>query len=91
LGHTKGDLAFDNTSGFWLIHSVPKFPPNDSYHYPETGTRYGQSFLCVTFDYLTFNEIGLQLLYNGPQIYDKYLPDNLASGVPYIKKAIDGG
>lgn len=91
-GHTKGDLAFDNTSGFWLIHSVPKFPPfaNDSYGYPETGERFGQSFICVTFNYSTFNKIGLQLLYNGPQIYDHYLPDDLAIGVPNIQKAIEG-
>jgi hypothetical protein len=92
FGHTKGDLAFDNTSGFWLIHSVPKFPPfaKDSYDYPETGTRFGQSLICVTFDYSTFNEIGLQLLYNGPPIYDHYLPDDLASDLPNIQKAIQG-
>ena len=73
------------------MHSVPKFPPfaKDSYDYPESGTRYGQSFLCVTFDYSTFNEIGFQLLYNSPKIYDHYLPDYLASGVPNITRAIE--
>lgn len=91
-GHTKGDLAFDDTSGFWLIHSVPSFPPlvKDGFNYPESGERYGQSFLCVTFQLSTFNDIGLQLLYNEPAIYDSYLPDSLASDVPNIKKAIDG-
>ena len=65
--HSKGVLGLDTMSGFWLIHSVPKFPPfaKDGYSYPETAQRYGQSFLCVTFKMLTFNDIGLQLLYNG--------------------------
>jgi deoxyribonuclease-2 len=49
-GHTKGVQLFDATSGLWLIHSVPKFPPADVYAYPITGTKYGQSMLCVTFD-----------------------------------------
>ncbi|XP_028405784.1 plancitoxin-1-like [Dendronephthya gigantea] len=91
-GHTKGDLAFDKTSGFWLIHSVPTFPPcaTKSYNYPESGEIYGQSFICVTFNYSVFNEIGNQLLYNGPNIYDNFLPEYLASGVPNIQKAIDG-
>ena len=52
--------------------------------------KYGQSFICVTFNYSAFNDIGSQLLYNGPQIYDYYLPDDLASGVPSIQKAIEG-
>lgn len=91
-GHTKGVLGFDAMSGFWLVHSVPKFPPfaKDSYGYPESGERYGQSFLCVTFKMSAFNDIGLQLLYNDPNIYDNYLPGSLASQVPNIKQAVDG-
>lgn len=52
VGHSKGVLAADNSTGFWLVHSVPKFPQlpyqQNSYMYPSTGVKYGQSFLCMS-------------------------------------------
>lgn len=60
-GHTKGVVfGHANNSGTWLVHSVPKFPPKrqDGYSYPQTGTVYGQSFLCISFDFVTLNEVG---------------------------------
>jgi len=55
-----GDVCFDKTSGFWLVHSVPNFPPNasDGYSYPDSGTVFGQTFLCVTYEYSELNAIG---------------------------------
>ena len=47
-------MAFDAQQGFWLIHSVPRFPVGvveylkNGYEYPQRETRYGQSFLCLT-------------------------------------------
>ena len=40
LGHTKGVLCFNlaTDSAFWMIHSAPKFSPQDKYAFPETAT-----------------------------------------------------
>ena len=59
--HAKGVVAFDGQSGFWLVHSVPRFPPapagsdnsnpaetQANYSFPATGLRYGQTMLCVS-------------------------------------------
>jgi len=61
----SGDVCFDKTSGFWLVHSVPNFPPrpSDGYSYPDSATIYGQTFLCITYPYSEFNVIGMYCLH----------------------------
>ena len=99
-GHTKGVVAFGPKDGFWLVHSVPHFPPNTEnngkYSYPHTGQMYGQSFLCISLRTIdSANAIGGQLLYNHPYMYstnipswakDKYSDFNLAIQGSHIKK-----
>lgn len=63
MGHSKGMVAADNSSGFWLVHSVPKFPQlpyqnNNSYAYPETGVMNGQSFLCMSMMAQELDKVG---------------------------------
>jgi deoxyribonuclease-2 len=89
-GHTKGAVAFDQTSGFWLIHSAPKFPPAESYAYPKTASTYGQSFLCMTFNYQTLGDVGTQLFMNEPYIYDSSLPDAFAQDYPILTELVNG-
>ncbi|XP_022085060.1 plancitoxin-1 isoform X1 [Acanthaster planci] len=86
VGHTKGVLAFDGTSGFWLVHSVPKFPlpASRSYDWPDNAKRNGQTLLCITFKYDQFEKIGQQLKYNYPGVYDSDFPSRLVGQTPSI-------
>lgn len=58
-----GVVAFDDKTGFWLIHSVPNFPDHREYEYPETATNNGQTAICVTFKTSQLNEIGKFVFY----------------------------
>lgn len=66
-------MAFDSNDGFWLIHSIPKFPLplNQHYEYPATGLHYGQTALCVSFENseTKTNTILNQLLVMRPTVY----------------------
>ncbi len=54
----SGVVFFNKTNGIWLVHSVPKFPDATRYTYPDSGTIYGQSMLCMTFSYSKLSNIG---------------------------------
>lgn len=57
-----GFLLLDKSQGFWVIHSVPLFPPSpeDGYGYPSSGESFGQTAICITFKYDQFTEIGMK-------------------------------
>ncbi|KAB5559254.1 hypothetical protein PHYPO_G00026890 [Pangasianodon hypophthalmus] len=75
-GHTKGALLFDQFQGFWLIHSIPHFPPfpEMGFGYPSTGKLYGQSVQCTTYSYKQFQKISQQLAYINPYVYNCSMP-----------------
>lgn len=87
-GHTKGVVLGDKFTSLWLVHSVPHFPPipsdlnNSSYSYPNTGTKFGQTFLCTSVQTSTLNQISLQLKYNEPLITYYYLPMEFGNELP---------
>ncbi|KAI6173981.1 Cell-death-related nuclease 7 [Aphelenchoides besseyi] len=91
-GHTKGLVVFDDIEGIWLVHSVPLFPyvKSGQYVYPETGTRYGQSFICVTLSSSNLEQLGTQLLYNTPTFYDSQIPSSFSTLYPTLDKAVKG-
>jgi len=90
-GHTKGLLVGDQTDSIWLIHSVPHYPPfpNESYSYPHTGQRYGQTAMCISLDTENIDTVGKQLTFNNPFIYSAGTPDWLAK-YPQMMKASKG-
>lgn len=88
-GHTKGVVAADNDSGFWLVHSVPKYPPTDfkKYSYPQTGHTYGQSFLCISLKSVEELEtVGSQIAYNEPHVYLGQTNPTLEAIYPKLSK-----
>jgi deoxyribonuclease-2 len=80
-GHTKGAAAFDANGGFFLDHSVPRWPPaqSDSYTFPSNEATYGQSFLCVSLDNTNMDIVMNQWAYTYPNWYDTYFPSSLES------------
>jgi deoxyribonuclease-2 len=47
--HAKGVIYVDtDASGFWLVHSVPRFPTKTQSDFPDWSIIYAQSFLCVS-------------------------------------------
>uniref|UniRef100_A0A8C3E0L5 deoxyribonuclease II n=1 Tax=Corvus moneduloides TaxID=1196302 RepID=A0A8C3E0L5_CORMO len=87
-GHTKGFLLLDKSQGFWVIHSVPLFPPipEDGYGYPSTGESFGQTAICITFKYDQFTEIDQQMLSYNPGVYSCSIPDIFQADLPNLQK-----
>ena len=91
--HSKGVVAADARTGFWLVHSVPGFPParDASYSYPKSGENFGQSLLCISFNSsVAANIIGRQLMYNNPHVYSNRVPKDLAAAFPELASAAAG-
>ena len=91
-GHTKGVVAFDGDQGFWLVHSVPKFPPppGEQYGFAENGYTYGQSFLCLTLSSDQVETVAQQLLFNEPYLYATQLAAPLEALYPLMARVIAG-
>ena len=90
-GHTKGFLAFDNDYGFWLIHSIPKFPAyGDTYKGLDDGGKYGQTMFCTTHGINEFNTIGKLLQSYNPWYYASNIEDDIANKVVYLSDSING-
>lgn len=86
FGHTKGALALDRESGWWLVHSLPHFPPhgNDGYTLPSNAVYFGQTFLCVSLAADEFTTVGDHLLFTYPWAYDFRVPDWMSARFPSI-------
>ena len=64
-GHSKGVLASNDQTGFWLIHSVPKFPDLTAASFTWTASHeFGQSFLCLSVKASDVENIAKNLQYS---------------------------
>ena len=71
-GDDSSSSSSSDVTGFWMIHSAPKFPNISlpSYQYASNAITYGQNFLCVTMDSVdAFNTAAMQLRYITPWVY----------------------
>ncbi|XP_054608262.2 deoxyribonuclease-2-beta [Nothobranchius furzeri] len=91
-GHTKGVVLFDHSRGFWLSHSIPRFPsfPEKGYLYPSSGKVYGQTALCVTYQYAQLLRIVKQLVYLYPRIYNCSVPAVFSADLPQLIQLCEG-
>jgi len=96
FAHSKGTLALDKDSGFWLIHSLPRFPApaslGASYRFQGCLGTYGQTYMCSSLDSESFDNVGVQLRHVGPLLYDtsSTSPNDLsASSFPNLQKVYD--
>ena len=60
--HAKGSLVYDEDYGAFLLHSLPRFPTRNQNNallteIPSNGGSYGQTFLCITVNKNTAEEI----------------------------------
>lgn len=90
--HSKGVLLFDDTKGFWLVHSFPKWPGSVEDGYAGlSSTTYGQSFLCVTFELSVLEKIASIQLMQWPEVYSSGVSDDLAGKLPNFASWIGRG
>lgn len=70
LGHTKGVLAFDakTKSGYWLLHSWPKYAEPKAKADPTP--MYGQTYLCLSLSLSVLEQVAAQMIdHQEPQTY----------------------
>ena len=82
-GHTKGVIAFDldTNSAIWLVHSWPKYVDTAATSMPTP--IYGQTFLCLSLDVKTANDIARQMATNQqPQFYMPRIPGKMDKSSP---------
>jgi deoxyribonuclease-2 len=85
-GHSKGVLASSASKGFWLIHSVPKFPDLAAPGFTwEADTFEGQSFLCLSVPASVVEKIAKNLQYSHVHTYAWGIPSFLKPHFPNMR------
>lgn len=91
--HAKGVLVANTKEGFWLIHSIPRYPirPSEArgrhYHILPSYT-FGQSFLCLSLGVSDIDAVAFMLRINSVGVYDTHHGSSHLSG--NLSALIDG-
>jgi deoxyribonuclease-2 len=89
--HAKGVAVFNTQGGFWMVHSLPKWPNRRSKGYNGLSSdRYGQAFLCLSLDASVFDDVGKLWATNWVQFYDINVPAAIAKKLPNFASAVNG-
>lgn len=89
--HAKGMLVTDANSGFFLVHSMPKWPPamkNGPGPFPDHD--YGQSLMCITISAATADTISTHLIKANVFIYSQTITSSLAQQLPNFNAWLKG-
>ena len=92
VAHAKGLIYFDANGGMYLIHSVPRFPDisSGSYSYPQSGTVYGQSFMCMSLGSTDVSQVISSLLVTRPGLYVSSASSALISQYYSLQSVMNG-
>lgn len=76
FAHAKGVLARSDAGGFWLVHSVPRFPREDVAlgvysGLSDNASTNAQSFLCVSLETNQIEAATIQLRVARPFVYQR--------------------
>jgi len=88
--HAKGVLAFTSSGGFWLTHSLPKFPSKTASMWSDASDDFGQSFLCITLSAEEIHKLSPVMKINRPTVYNSKFATGATEAFADIKAwAID--
>jgi deoxyribonuclease-2 len=81
--HSKGSMVYDKDGGYFLSHSLPKFPAieNDLIKngFPDNAGIFAQSWLCISITKEVAIDVSKELNIINPQIYIKVEKDEVDS------------
>ena len=93
--HSKGAILFNGEQGFWLVHSIPKWPGALSQGYQEPSQKtwsitYAQSLMCTSFHIDRLDDIAEIQMVQWPTVYSANISSDLAAEHPQFALWISG-
>jgi len=91
-GHTKGVIGGGAGGGFFLTHTLPKFPDltQGTFSWGSASTLYAQNFLCLSLDLKNLEAASAGMQFNDPHVYDSAIPSGLVNGLPATAALVAG-